>query len=59
MRLILSTLCSIVTTAAFAHPSIVPHQHPHGVSALPSVETVLLVMFTVGALVALRRLMRK
>jgi hypothetical protein len=59
MRMILSMLFSIVATAALAHPSVVPHQHPHGLSALPGVETVLLVMLTAGGVLALRRLMRK
>jgi len=59
MRLILSMLCSIVATAALAHPSIVPHQHPHGLTAIPGLATILLVMLSVGGFIALRRLMRK
>ena len=59
MKVILSMLFPIVATAAIAHPSVVAHQHPHGVSALPGMETILLVMLSVGGLIALRRLMRK
>jgi hypothetical protein len=59
MKLILSVLCSIVATAALAHPSLIPHHHPHGATAIPGMATILLIMLTAGGLVALRRLMRK
>jgi len=32
-------ILSLGTSAALAHPSLVPHHHPHGVSMLPDLDT--------------------
>jgi hypothetical protein len=61
MRILLSTLvivCNVV--AALAHPSVVPHQHPHAASALPDALALLLAALLVGfGFVALRRLRKE
>ena len=33
-------VCSSFSTAAQAHESLVPHTHPHGMSILPGIDTV-------------------
>jgi hydrogenase/urease accessory protein HupE len=44
MRKALLTLAaSLVATEAFAHPSLFPHHHPHGPSALLGLDTILLI----------------
>lgn len=53
LRLIVPILIA-VTAAADAHPSLVPHEHPHGVSILPDLGTIVvasIVLFS-GALLA-------
>lgn len=45
---------------AFAHTSIVPHEHPHQTSALPDVLALALAALLVGAgVVAFRRLRKE
>ena len=39
MRNLLVALSSF-STAAQAHESVVPHTHPHGVSALPGIDII-------------------
>jgi len=39
MKITLSFLFSLMTAAALAHESLVPHIHPHGVSSLPDLGT--------------------
>jgi hypothetical protein len=41
MRIALSLLLIAAANAAFAHPSIFPHDHPHGL--LPNLDAVLIV----------------
>jgi hypothetical protein len=35
----LAVVLAIVCETAFAHESVLPHQHPHGVSALPDLSS--------------------
>lgn len=46
MKTIVSILSVLAASAAHAHDSLVPHQHPHPISMLPDVET-----FGIAALV--------
>jgi hypothetical protein len=46
MKAIVTLAAMLAATAAQAHESFAPHQHPHAMSWLPSTETV-----GVGALV--------
>lgn len=46
MKMILSVPLSLAAVAAQAHESLAPHSHPHGVSVLPGLGTVV-----VGAIV--------
>jgi divalent metal cation (Fe/Co/Zn/Cd) transporter len=39
MKTLLAFLFSLAAAAAQAHPSLVPHHHPHGVSMLPDLGT--------------------
>jgi hypothetical protein len=45
MKTLLSLLFMLSAGAAQAHESLVPHHHPHGVSMLPGLDTLV-----VGAL---------
>jgi hypothetical protein len=57
--LVLALVAALCATAAHAHSSVVPHQHPHGSSMLPDALALALAAFFVAlGLVALRR-MRK
>jgi hypothetical protein len=60
----MKTIVSLLLTAlasvqALAHPSVVPHEHPHGVSILPDLGAMVLAAALVGAVFAVRRLLRK
>jgi hypothetical protein len=61
MKILLSLLLSVAATAAQAHESSVPHHHPHGVSALPDLNTLIVgSLFTiVVALIALLKIRRR
>jgi hypothetical protein len=48
MKTLLSFLLLLAASTAQAHPSLVPHHHPHGVSMLPALDTIL-----VGAIFAI------
>ncbi len=49
MKILLSLLLSLTTMAAQAHESSAPHHHPHGVSALPDIETLIVAcLFAIG-----------
>ena len=48
MKLLLVFLFSLAAGAAQAHPSLLPHHHPHGVSPLPDFGT-----FIVGGIFVL------
>jgi hypothetical protein len=41
MNKTLAILFSLGASAAQAHPSLIPHHHPHGVSMLPDLGTFL------------------
>ena len=41
MKKAFAILFSLGTAAAQAHPSLIPHHHPHGVSMLPDLGTFL------------------
>ena len=47
------------TGAAFAHPSVVPHEHPHAVSVLPDVTLLAIAALMVGCAVVVLRKFRK
>jgi hypothetical protein len=47
MKKIAALLCAL-TKQAWAHESLVPHRHPHGLSMLPGIDVVI---FTLLALV--------
>ena len=50
MKIPLSLLLSLAAVAAQAHESSVPHHHPHGVSALPDLDTLIVAsLFTIAA----------
>jgi len=40
MKTILPLSLSLLAGAAQAHESLVPHHHPHGISALPGLESI-------------------
>ncbi|MGN6572053.1 MAG: hypothetical protein ACTHLO_11625 [Pseudolabrys sp.] len=40
MKILYAGVVAMLAGAAEAHDSFMPHSHPHGVSFLPSVETV-------------------
>jgi hypothetical protein len=58
MRTVVVTLVVFLNAAAAqAHPSVVPHQHPHAASVLPDMLALVLAALLVGlGFVALRRL---
>jgi len=41
MKILLSFLLSLAAIAAQAHESSVPHHHPHGISPLPDMDTLI------------------
>jgi hypothetical protein len=47
-RIFLVSICALVPVVAAAHPSIMPHDHPHEASMLPDLGAVLLAAFLVG-----------
>ena len=49
MKRLLAGLFSLATAAAYAHDSLVPHTHPHGVSMLPDASSVLCSLFALAA----------
>lgn len=55
-----TTLASLTMTGAvLAHPSLVPHDHPHGTSLLPDTATLLIAAALVLGGVALLRFLRQ
>ena len=47
---------SAASSAALAHPSLIPHEHPHGVSMLPDLDVLLLgVLVAAFALVVVKK----
>ena len=54
--LVLAAATGLSVTSAYAHTSLVPHEHPHLVSMLPDVLAVMLAALLVGiGFVVLRR----
>jgi predicted transporter len=59
-RAFLVSISGLVPAMAAAHPSAVPHQHPHALSMLPDLGAVLLAALLVGiGILALRRLRKE
>jgi hypothetical protein len=59
MRGLLTLCCSLVAGVAMAHPSVVAHEHPHGVSLLPDAAALLLgAALVLGGLAVLRLIRR-
>ena len=58
MRTIFAVLLSLTAGAAQAHESLVPHHHPHGVSMLPAIDTIIVggIFLIAAALVAYARI---
>ena len=48
-RLLIVSILTLVPALAAAHPSILPHEHPHGVSMLPDLAAMLMAAVAVGA----------
>jgi hypothetical protein len=59
MRAVLAVSLSMAASAALAHPSVVAHEHPHGVSLLPDAAALLLGAALVLGGLALLRLIRQ
>jgi len=61
MKILLPLLLSLATATAQAHESSVPHHHPHGASALPDLNTLIVAsLFTiVVALIAFSKTRRR
>ena len=54
-KMSLIAMAMLVPAVALAHPSIVPHEHPHGLSLLPDLGALLLAAVFVGeALIVFR-----
>lgn len=45
----LAATMALIGEAAFAHPSVVSHEHPHGLSWLPDVGALLVAAVLIGA----------
>lgn len=45
----LAVTMALIGKSAFAHPSVVPHDHPHGLSWLPDVGALLIAAALIGA----------
>jgi hypothetical protein len=60
MQALLTIAFSTIASAALAHPSLVPHDHPHGSSLLPDAATLLLgAALVLGGVVLVRFLRRR
>ena len=61
MKTIVAALLSLTAGAAQAHVSLVPHQHPHGLSMLPDLDTFIVggIFLVALALLAYARLDRR
>ena len=47
--LVSAVAMALMTASAFAHPSVVAHEHPHGASWLPDLAALLMAAVMVGA----------
>ncbi len=60
MKPLFAWLFCLLATAAFAHPSVVPHEHPHGPSLLPDLDTFVALVALCGvALIVLGRFKKR
>jgi hypothetical protein len=57
--LILSTSLVVLASAASAHPSFAPHDHPHAASALAGLDVLLLAGLAIGFAAALAGTLRR
>jgi hypothetical protein len=55
----LTFLIGLGATAAYAHPSVVPHDHPHATSLLPDSLALMLAALVVGCGFLVLRRIRK
>jgi flagellar biogenesis protein FliO len=55
----LAVTMAFIAGTAFAHTSVVPHEHPHGLNWLPDVGALLIAAVLVGAGVFAFRRFRK
>lgn len=44
----LAVTMAFIARTAFAHPSVVPHDHPHGLNWLPDVGALLIAAVLIG-----------
>jgi hypothetical protein len=58
-RAFLVSIGVMVPAAVLAHSSVMPHEHPHGVSLLPDLGALLLAALLVGGAVMALRQFRK
>ena len=56
-RYVLSMLLILLPAVALAHPSLMPHSHPHGMSPLAGIDIFLAMMLALAVigLMSLRR----
>jgi hypothetical protein len=47
-RIFLVLIGALMPAAALAHPSVVPHEHPHAASLLPDLTVLLMAAVVVG-----------
>jgi hypothetical protein len=52
MKMTLATILIAAASAASAHPSLITHDHPHGVSAFGGLDTVLVVALAMALALA-------
>jgi hypothetical protein len=48
MKKALSIAFTLYAGAAFAHPSFLPHEHPHDWSVLPGADMIMVAAFALG-----------
>jgi hypothetical protein len=58
-RVLLAFLLVIPSNAAMAHPSTVPHAHPHGASALPEFHAIVFAAVVLAFVFVLWRKFRR
>jgi hypothetical protein len=52
MKMTLATILAATASAASAHPSLIAHDHPHGLSAFGGLDTVLVAAFAMALALA-------
>ena len=48
MKSLITLLSIAASSAALAHPSLIPHEHPHGGSMLPDLDALLIGVLVVA-----------